>query len=244
MPAVLDDALCVRHWDWSETSQTVSLFTRAHGLVRALAKGARRPKAPYSGGIELLTRAEASLIIKPSSDLVLLTAWDLAETFAAVRRSLAAYYAGMYIAEVVQVSVTDRDPHPAMFDSAVDCLRSLDEPSGARAALAMFQWNVLVETGYRPVLGNDDQGPGGTRRFSPAHGGVVRDPPTTGSPVWSVRAETVTLLERLDAEGRLPTDAHPQTVDRAGRLLAAYLRYVLGRDLATAALVFGPDLPR
>lgn len=49
MPPVSDDAVCIRHWDWSETSQTVSLFTRGHGLVRALAKGSKRPKSPYSG---------------------------------------------------------------------------------------------------------------------------------------------------------------------------------------------------
>ncbi|MFM1832063.1 MAG: hypothetical protein RLZZ461_379, partial [Planctomycetota bacterium] len=26
MPTIRDEAICVRHWDFSETSQTVSLF--------------------------------------------------------------------------------------------------------------------------------------------------------------------------------------------------------------------------
>ena len=42
MASVKDIAICVRHWDWSETSQTVSILCREHGLVRAVVKGARR----------------------------------------------------------------------------------------------------------------------------------------------------------------------------------------------------------
>ena len=71
MPAIRDEALCIRHWDWSETSQTVSLFTRTHGLVRGLAKGSRREKSNFSGGIELLTRGQALFILKPAADTFL-----------------------------------------------------------------------------------------------------------------------------------------------------------------------------
>ncbi|HAC09503.1 MAG TPA: DNA repair protein RecO, partial [Phycisphaerales bacterium] len=53
MPTIRDEAVCVRHWDFSETSQTVSLFLRDHGLVRGLAKGARRERGSFSGGFDL-----------------------------------------------------------------------------------------------------------------------------------------------------------------------------------------------
>ena len=87
MPTVIDQAICIRHWDWSETSQTVSLFARDTGIVRGMAKGARREKAPFSGGLEVLTRGEMVAIIKPSSDLANITAWDLQETFPAAQSS-------------------------------------------------------------------------------------------------------------------------------------------------------------
>ena len=44
MPIIADTAICIRCWDFSETSQTVSLVTREHGVVRGLAKGAKREK--------------------------------------------------------------------------------------------------------------------------------------------------------------------------------------------------------
>ena len=56
MPTITDQAIVIRRWDFSETSQTVSLFTRDHGIVRGLAKGAKREKGDFSGGLDLLTR--------------------------------------------------------------------------------------------------------------------------------------------------------------------------------------------
>jgi recombinational DNA repair protein (RecF pathway) len=42
VPPIIDQAIVVRLWDFSETSQTVSLFLREHGMLRGLAKGSRR----------------------------------------------------------------------------------------------------------------------------------------------------------------------------------------------------------
>ena len=59
MPAQHDQAICIRHWDYSETSQTVGLFGRTLGCFRGLAKGARRERGSFSGGLDLLTRVGA-----------------------------------------------------------------------------------------------------------------------------------------------------------------------------------------
>ena len=109
MPPVHDIALCIRHWDWSETSQTVSLFTRTHGLIRGIAKGSKREKSNFSGGIELLTRGQALFILKPAADLANLTAWDLQETFPAIRRNLSSFYSAMYMADLLQ-HIEDIEP--------------------------------------------------------------------------------------------------------------------------------------
>ncbi|MCH7601829.1 MAG: recombination protein O N-terminal domain-containing protein, partial [Planctomycetes bacterium] len=42
MPKIAYYAICIRRWDFSETSQTVSLFTSEAGIIRGLAKGAKR----------------------------------------------------------------------------------------------------------------------------------------------------------------------------------------------------------
>ena len=88
MAQVRDQAICIRHWDWSETSQTVSLFCREHGLIRGVAKGAKREKSTFSGGLELMTRGEVVASLKNTDTLSTLTSWNLLETFSASRGSL------------------------------------------------------------------------------------------------------------------------------------------------------------
>src|SRR4051812_33484122 len=150
VPTVIDQAVCIRQWDWSETSQTVSVFGRQQGVIRGVAKGSRRERAPFSGGLEVLTRGEVTAIVKPASDLGNITAWDLQETFPALRRGLPAFYTGMYMADLVHHSLSERDPHPGLFDRLVEGLRGLGDAAASAGAVLRFQWAVLEETGYRP----------------------------------------------------------------------------------------------
>lgn len=235
MPTIQDDAVCIRHWDWSETSQTVSLFGRQIGVLRAVAKGAKRADARFSGGLEILTRGQAIAIVKPTDGLATLTAWDLLETFPAVRRSLPAFYGGMYLADLVHHAVRDSDPHPKLFDALVAALRELGGASGPAGPVLRFQWSALVETGFKPDLFRDvrtgaglpDTGP---FAFMPGLGGLVAGDGALAN-AWKVRAGTVSLLRSLETGVPSSTSADDEsgkTVLRAGRLLAAYWREVLG----------------
>lgn len=245
LATVIDLAVCIRHWDWSETSQTVSLFSRGHGVIRGLAKGSRREKGRFSGGIELLTLGEVTAIIKPDNALSLLTAWDLRDPFPALRRSLHAFHAGMYAAELVQHMVTDADPHEGLFDSLVATLRDMADPSRIARAVLAFQWATLVETGLKPELVRDvSTGEPLTSvkvvGFAPRLGGFVAlaDRGTSGY-VWPVRRETLLALRAIAEVSHL--DIAPATTDRANRLLASYLREVIGRELPAQSCLF-PDL--
>lgn len=238
MPPVIDQAVVLRHWEYSETSQTVSLLSREHGLIRGLAKGARREKGSFSGGFEVLTRGELAFIDRESSDLALLTEWDLQEVFWATRRDLRAHRIGLYMIDLAHHAVTTRDPHPALFDEMIWRLRELEEPEKQGEALLRFQWVLLVETGYQPRLG---EFPGSTRTlgFNPLTGTVTEDPGAHATgPEWRVRGETVRLLQAL-SRGPGSVAYGAATIDRGNRLLAAYLRSLLDRDLPTRSVLFG-----
>ncbi len=258
MPTLKGLAICVRVWDWSETSQTVSLLLRDHGLVRGIAKGAKREKSPYSGGFELLTLGEVVLIVKNPSrtaplastgrddatPLATITAWDLQEIFPAIRRSLPAFHAAMYMADLAQHLVHERDPHPGLFDALAGALRSLgqlDEP----AALLRFQWAALDDAGYRPevrldVVTGASIDPARPTVFSPSLGGLTHDTVRASAqgPAWRVRKETALVLAALAGEST-DTDskrfAPVAAVEGAARLLGVYARHVLGRELPSWA---------
>jgi DNA repair protein RecO (recombination protein O) len=241
VPTLSDTAICIRQWDFSETSQTVQLFTREHGMLRGLAKGARRPKAPFSGGFDVLTRGEVVAIVKPGRELATIIEWHLQETYRAIRRDLAANRAGMYMADLLYHMLTDADPHTRLFDAFALCLELLEAPGGAGSALLRAQWAVLSETGYRLELERnvetgDALSPAEpTFALHPLAGGFVADAPDER---FRVRRETVELLRRV-AAGETLDDAAPETVDRANRLIAVCCREIIGRELPAMRWTFG-----
>ncbi len=131
MPRFKDQAVCIRHIDWSETSQVVTLFTREHGKIRGLAKGSRRTSpgatARYSGGIGLLTRGDVVATTKPSTDLATSTEWDLQDPHRHLHTDLRAHRLGMFAAEFIAALTADHDPHPRVFDACVHFLELLGE---------------------------------------------------------------------------------------------------------------------
>lgn len=245
---VREDAIVLRLWDFSETSQTAALFTRGQGVVRCLAKGSKRPRAKFSGGLELATRGEGVLIVKPTSDLAQLIEWDLRETHFGLRRRVDAHLAGMCALDLVFHAVRDHDPHERLFDALASALGSIDgatDEAGVVEAVGRLQWATLKEAGYEPVLDRNvrtggEAPPGKTLGFDTRHGGVTGDPGPGGADrgeVWRVRADTIVAIGWLGAAGssrdRPPGDA----MARATRLLGAWIGVVLG-DVPVAQAAF------
>ncbi|MGZ5979011.1 MAG: DNA repair protein RecO, partial [Isosphaeraceae bacterium] len=117
MPANRSLALVVRTVEVFETSLVVTLFTRELGKVAALAKGGRRLKSPFQGGLDLLGVSDIVFLHKASEALDLVTEAAPVERFASLRRDLAALYAGYYIAELLSDLTDFHDPHPKLFDA-------------------------------------------------------------------------------------------------------------------------------
>ncbi len=240
-----DEGVCIRCWDWSETSQTVWLYGRRLGLVRCVAKGSKRDKGQFSGGIEALTRGEFIVSLRkverdPNS-LATLASWDLLEVFPISRNNLSAFYAGHAILDIVQHGLADGDPHPSIFEAIVTSARMLDGAAGDACAVLLFAWHVLRETGHTPEVWHDVRGGGDlaaakTYAFAPRLGGLTRDDIGEGrvgaeaqGDVWRVRAETVETLRDVSRGGIRP-GADPASVTRAARLLLMHFREVFSCD--------------
>lgn len=235
MPVRHDEAVCIRHWDYSETSQTVGLYSRGSGLMRAIAKGARRPRGPFGGGIDLLTRGECGSIATAGSELSSMVEWTLLETFPHLRASIDANRIAYYAADLTGRMSVLNDPHPELYDALVQLLR--DAGQGA-VALMRFQWVLLSESGWQPRLDTHGTTGDGVVSFDPRSGGTV-----PGSPdgVWKVRVSTIEAI-RASAEGRPRVEGSAAPLDRANRLLAAYLRDIIGTEPATMRSLFGPSV--
>ncbi len=243
MSAEQDDCICVRHWEFSETSQTVGIFGRRTGLFRAIAKGSRRPRSTFAGGVDLLIRAEAEMIHSHHGELSTLCSWRPVEMYPMLRGDLGANRAAFYCADLVSRMLEAHDPHPDVFDSLTGFLGQLEAGSAVAVALLEFQWSLLRSGGWQPrlELADHQHSPVETLQFSASLGGVVTD---AISDSWPVRATTIETLRGV-VEVPTPTTGTPvrafdsDSVDRANRLLAAYIRTLINAEPHTMKALFG-----
>ncbi|MEM7577768.1 MAG: DNA repair protein RecO [Planctomycetota bacterium] len=248
MPRFKDLAVCLRGVEYSESSQVVVLLTQAHGKVRGLAKGSRR-LAPssiqrYSGGIELLNRGQVVATTRPSSELASITEWDLQDDAHHLRLDLSAQRFALYAADLTHALLADLDPHPDTFAALVRLLNMLEaRGAGTQAsALLRFQWTLLDDAGYRPVLDHDalyntELAAAEAYTFDAQAGGFTAD---DGRSAWRVRRGTLETLRSVASEAS--EDIALDAAQRGNRLLAAYARELIGRELPTMATALGPGI--
>jgi len=247
VPRFKEQALCIRQLDGSETSQVVVLLTEGRGKVRGLAKGAKRQSpssvARFSGGIEPLTRGQVVGVTRAATELATLTEWDLQDDYRVFRTDLGAQRLGLYAADLCHALLADEDPHPGAFEAMRGLCEALSGHAEPGAALLRFQHALLCDAGYRPVLDRDAAAggalpEGGPVGFDPVAGGLTARSAAGPAGPWRVRAQTVELLRAAEA-GALSDHADAEALARANRLLCAYARAILDKELPTMRFVLG-----
>ncbi len=174
-------AIPIRAVDYSESSQVVHLFTRQHGAVEGIAKGAYRERGGFQGPFDLCSLYEVVFVARRESGLVVLTESALVEGFRGLRRAWRRYVGACHVLEFLRAAGTAWAPDPELFDLAVETLRGIERAEGWRVDLetARFDALALRLLGLLPPLSACVQcgrpWPGGGRAafLSPGAGGIL-----------------------------------------------------------------------
>jgi DNA repair protein RecO (recombination protein O) len=125
-------AIVLRVVEFSETSLVVTLMTRDFGKITALAKGARRKNSAFEAALDVLSICRIVFLHKTSDALDLLTEAKLERRFRCASYDLQRLYAGYYVVELLAALTDDADPHPELFDLAVETMQQLDDVNQRR----------------------------------------------------------------------------------------------------------------
>lgn len=160
-----DIAICIRAIDYSETSQIVTLLTRANGKIRAIAKGSKRAKSAFDGAIEVFSYGKIVFAESKKEKLATLTEFEQQQAFTPAGENLFALNCCLLGTELLSNLTNDYDPHPELFDSFLQFLKNIndgqqrDEGRGMRdegrcilSFLILFQLSLLKEVGLQPIL--------------------------------------------------------------------------------------------
>jgi DNA repair protein RecO (recombination protein O) len=166
-----------------EADKILTILTREHGLIRAVAPGSRKPKAKLGGRSELFVVNE--LLLNRGRSLDRLSQAESLESYPRLSRDLAKLTVSQYWAEVVLYQTPSHEPNEALFDLFCQRLAHLIDCESGIPVLIHLVYGVmqfLSLAGVAPqvecccatgqlatpeLIGN------GRVVFSPAAGGVI-----------------------------------------------------------------------
>lgn len=235
-----DEAVVIRTHKLGEADRIVTLLTRQHGLVRAVAKGVRKTTSRWGSRLEPFTHVDLQLAEGRNLDIV--TQAETLSPFAAgLGGDYARYTAGSVMLETADRLVTEeRQPSVQQFLLLVGGLRAMtagEHPPGQ--VLDSYLLRSLAVSGYAPSFDHcarcGDAGP--HRWFNPSAGGVLCSVCKLPGSAGPAAATLLVLGALLAGDWPVVHAADPRHLREASGLVAAYLAWHLERGLRSLQYV-------
>jgi DNA repair protein RecO (recombination protein O) len=151
--------LILRTRPLTETSLIVHWLTRDLGRLATVAKGARRPKSPFAGKLDLFYLADLSLQRSRRSELHQLREVSLRDPHAALRTDLGYVEQASYAAALIEQTTEMDTPLPEIFSLMTGFLKHLPNQPPRSQTLFAFEIKLLSELGLQPDFEKDRLGP-------------------------------------------------------------------------------------
>ncbi len=145
-----EPAYVLHRYDWSESSLIVDVFTRHHGRIALVAKGAKRPSSHFRPVLLPLQPLQLSY----AGDTEVHTLKGAEWMGGHVMPTGEALLSGYYLNELLLQLLARDDPYPGLFDiyaTVVELLAS-EKDEMLQAALRAFELLLLREIGLLPQL--------------------------------------------------------------------------------------------
>ena len=145
-----EPAYVLHRYDWSESSLILEVFTRHHGRIALVAKGAKRPSSSFRP--ILLPLQPLHLAFGGDGEIRSLKGaeWQGGH----IMPSGEALLSGYYLNELLLLLLARDDPHPGLFDVYANVVQVIASEHGEalQSALRAFELLLLREIGLLPLL--------------------------------------------------------------------------------------------
>jgi DNA repair protein RecO (recombination protein O) len=235
-----DRAVVLRQHKLGEADRIVTLLTRDHGLVRAVAKGVRRTRSKFGARLEPFAHIDVQL--HPGRNLDIVTQVVSLDAFATdIVSDYGRYTSACAMLETAErLAGEERAPAPELHRLTVGALRAVADGSRPRELLLdAYLLRAMSIAGWAPALSECARcaTPGPHRAFHVAAGGSVcsycRPAGATTPPLGVL--DLMSALRDGDWEA---AESAPQSArSHVSGLVAAHLQWHLERQLRTLPLV-------
>lgn len=139
---------------YRETSSIIEVFSRDHGRVALVARGARRPRSQFRGVLMEFQPLELSWFGQGEMPTLAKAEWMGGQPLLVGRALLFGYY----LNELLLRLLAREDAHPGLFDAYRAILGALAAGAAHAALLRRFEQTLLREIGYGLTLDREAEG--------------------------------------------------------------------------------------
>ncbi|GAB1470398.1 DNA repair protein RecO [Chloroflexota bacterium] len=233
-------AIVLRHADWGEADRLLTLYTREQGMVRALAKGARKVTSRKAGHLQPFTHITVQLA--KGRDLLIVTQVETVNAFLPLHDDLVKTSYAAYVVELLlRFSYENESANPSIFRVLLETLDRLEKEAEAWLPVRYYEMRLLDGVGFRPQLFEcancereilaEDQ------FFSSTAGGVICPRCGQGLPnLTRISLEALKYLRHFQRSSyKDASHARPslEVQKEAEVLMQGYFTYLLERELNT-----------
>lgn len=157
MSIVRTQAIILKGMKYNESSKIVSLYTKSHGKLSVLVKGARSLRSGISTAFDNMNFIDLHLRVKETRELQVLYKAECIESFSQIKSAIEKIASAYKIIEIIYKSTHEYDKNEKIFCLLLHCLKYLNENETNPDILYLyFQIYLLDYLGLSIVSENYD----------------------------------------------------------------------------------------
>jgi DNA repair protein RecO (recombination protein O) len=151
MGLVETEGLVLKSYGLAEADKIVVFLTQEHGLVRGVAKGAKRLKSKFGGSLEPFSIVRLIYFQKEDRELVSIQQSEIIKSFFGQAVEPHTFQKFAYLVELLSDFAPPSDPNERLYRMAKVCLETSDEhPEKVAQMIFYFELWLLKLGGYLP----------------------------------------------------------------------------------------------
>ena len=140
----------LRNRDYLEADRLVTVFTEEYGKVGAIAKGVKKAKSSLRACTQPFCYTE--LFLRRGKSLDVISQGNVLDFFGNSRENMAAVMFFLYMAEILDKILPERQPYPELFSKTIEIADLIERKGPQLLWLRYFEAQVIEKMGLSPVL--------------------------------------------------------------------------------------------
>lgn len=152
MKFIVDEGIVLRNQPFGESDNIIFIFTRNHGRLTCIAKGAKRSTKRFGVNIQPMSHSFFKLVDKGINLLLRIDSCDLLRFRENLTGSVESFIKSEYAMELIYRLLPEREENEGVFNLLIWYLDSINSKKFSDLTVRAFESRLFTLLGYKPNL--------------------------------------------------------------------------------------------